>query len=60
MHTIIKTVEGTKKTDKMEDKIQVFTPVVVGRKGEYYQLLYDMLSKGYEKAKIDGKIYRSC
>jgi excinuclease ABC subunit A len=29
---------------------------VVGRKGEYYQLLYDLLSKGYETVKIDGEI----
>ncbi|PCI30568.1 excinuclease ABC subunit A [Candidatus Kaiserbacteria bacterium] len=36
-------------------KIQIYSPVVVGRKGEYYQLLYDMLGKGYEKARIDGK-----
>ncbi|MBL4644591.1 MAG: excinuclease ABC subunit UvrA [Candidatus Pacebacteria bacterium] len=36
-------------------KIQLYAPVVVGRKGEYYQLLYDMLGKGYEKARIDGK-----
>ena len=31
-------------------------PVVVGRKGEYYQLLYDLLGKGFEKAKVDGKL----
>lgn len=36
-------------------KIRTSSPVVVGRKGEYYQLLYDMLSKGYEKAVIDGE-----
>jgi len=29
---------------------------VVGRKGEYYQLLYDLLGKGYEAVKIDGQI----
>jgi excinuclease ABC subunit A len=28
----------------------------VGRKGEYYQLLYDLLGKGYETVKIDGSI----
>jgi excinuclease ABC subunit A len=28
--------------------------MVVGRKGEYYQLLYDMLNKGFEKAIVDG------
>ena len=38
-----------------QDKIRISAPVVVGRKGEYYQLLYDMLSKGYEKAVIDGE-----
>ena len=35
--------------------ITVYAPVVVGRKGEYYQLLYDLLGKGYEKVLIDGK-----
>jgi excinuclease ABC subunit A len=35
--------------------VTIYSPVVVGRKGEYYQLLYDLLSKGYEKAIIDGK-----
>lgn len=35
--------------------VTIFAPVVVGRKGEYYQLLYDLLSKGFEKAVIDGK-----
>ena len=37
--------------------ISIFAPVVVGRKGEYYQLLYDMLRKGYERARIDGEEY---
>jgi excinuclease ABC subunit A len=36
-------------------KVRISAPVVVGRKGEYYQLLYDMLAKGYEKAVIDGE-----
>jgi excinuclease ABC subunit A len=35
--------------------IGIYAPVVVGRKGEYYQLLYDLLGKGYERAVIDGK-----
>ena len=37
-------------------KVGIFAPLVRGRKGEYYQLLYDMLSKGYSKARIDGKL----
>jgi len=35
----------------------VYAPVVVGRKGEYYQLLYDLLGKGYEKVVVDGKVH---
>lgn len=35
--------------------VTVYAPVVVGRKGEYYQLLYDLLGKGYERVLIDGK-----
>lgn len=37
-------------------RVAIFAPLVVGRKGEYYQLLYDLLSKGYEVVKIDGEI----
>ncbi len=35
--------------------VTIAAPVVVGRKGEYYQLLYDLLSKGFERVVIDGK-----
>ncbi len=37
-------------------RVSIFAPVVVGRKGEYYQLLYDLLGKGFEVVKIDGEI----
>ena len=37
-------------------RLQVFSPVVRGRKGEYYQLLYDMLGRGFAKARVDGVI----
>ncbi|MDO8482187.1 MAG: excinuclease ABC subunit UvrA [bacterium] len=36
-------------------KIVISSPVVVGRKGEYYQLLYDFLNKGFEKVIVDGE-----
>ncbi len=39
-------------------RVSIFAPLVVGRKGEYYQLLYDMLGKGYEAVKIDGKVHQ--
>lgn len=35
--------------------LEIFAPIVRGRKGEYYQLLYDMLGKGYMETIIDGK-----
>lgn len=37
------------------DSVQILAPVVRGRKGEYYQMLYDMLSKGYVEAIVDGE-----
>ncbi|MCA9357649.1 excinuclease ABC subunit UvrA [Candidatus Kaiserbacteria bacterium] len=37
-------------------RVAIFAPMVVGRKGEYYQLLYDLLGKGFETVKIDGQI----
>ncbi|MGH7141028.1 MAG: excinuclease ABC subunit UvrA [Minisyncoccia bacterium] len=39
-----------------DDVVHIFAPVVMGRKGEYYQLLYDLLGKGFERVKIDGRI----
>jgi len=35
-------------------KIEIYSPVVRGRKGEYYQLLYDLLEKGYSEVRIDS------
>ena len=35
--------------------VTIYAPVVVGRKGEYYQLLYDLLNKGFERVLINGK-----
>ncbi len=32
----------------------IYAPLVVGRKGEYYQMLYDLLGKGYEQVLVDG------
>ncbi len=37
--------------------VTIYAPVVVGRKGEYYQLLYDLLGKGYERVVVDGKTH---
>ena len=39
-----------------EPTVTILSPVVRGRKGEYYQLLYDMLALGFGEARIDGEI----
>lgn len=51
------TSEGAQVMGVAVDKtaVTIYAPVVVGRKGEYYQLLYDLLGKGYERVVIDGK-----
>ncbi|MES2931030.1 MAG: excinuclease ABC subunit UvrA [Patescibacteria group bacterium] len=36
--------------------VSIFSPVVRGRKGEYYQLLYDLLNKGFQKVRLDGQM----
>lgn len=38
-------------------QLHILAPVVRGRKGEHYQLLYDMLNKGYKTARIDGAMH---
>ncbi|MEK7509835.1 MAG: excinuclease ABC subunit UvrA [Patescibacteria group bacterium] len=66
LESILASVEKTSKNLKKANpkaltagvskaKIRILAPVVVGRKGEYYQLLYDMLNKGFEKAIIDDE-----
>ncbi|MCX6738949.1 MAG: ABC-ATPase UvrA, partial [Candidatus Parcubacteria bacterium] len=37
-------------------RVSIFAPIIRGRKGEYYQLLYDLLGKGYVEARVDGKM----
>ena len=49
-------IESKSKEKKLETAI-ILAPVVQGRKGEYYQLLYDYLKLGYSEARIDGKIH---
>ncbi len=39
------------------ETVKIYSPVIRGRKGEYYQLLYDLLDKGYSEVLIDEKRY---
>ena len=43
---------------KREDEVVVMAPVIRGRKGEYYQLLYDLYNSGFAKVRVDGKFHR--
>lgn len=43
----------TEKTG-ISKQVEIFSPIVRGRKGEYYQLLYDLLGKGYSQVMVDG------
>lgn len=40
---------------RKHESVSIYSPVVRGRKGEYYQLLYDLLGRGYSRAVIDGE-----
>jgi excinuclease ABC subunit A len=39
-----------------ETPITIYSPIVRERKGEYYQMLYDLLNKGFQKIRLDGKM----
>lgn len=48
-------IELAKADEEVKDLI-IMAPVVRGRKGEYYQLLYDFLGNGFTEARIDGEL----
>ncbi len=39
-------------------RFQVLAPVVRGRKGEYAELFLDLQTKGFSRARVDGRTYR--
>jgi excinuclease ABC subunit A len=45
------------KNNSQKLNLLILAPVVYGRKGEYYQMLYDFLNAGFREARIDGKFY---
>ncbi|MEK7632686.1 MAG: excinuclease ABC subunit UvrA [Patescibacteria group bacterium] len=54
---VIRDVEGIAKL-KSGDEVLILAPIIRGRKGEYYQLLYDLYNSGFAKVRVDGKLYR--
>jgi len=63
LHTVSHIDESPKSKKVMgvsvsDMRFQIYSPLVVGRKGEYYQLLYDLLGKGYERVMVDGEEHK--
>lgn len=54
---VLRDVEGIAKL-KSGDEVTIVAPVIRGRKGEYYQLLYDLYNSGFAKVRIDGVLHR--
>ena len=52
---IVDTVAELSKQDKSRKNLVVLAPAVRGRKGEYYQMLYDFLHAGFSEVRINGE-----
>ncbi|KKR86316.1 MAG: Excinuclease ABC, subunit A [Candidatus Uhrbacteria bacterium GW2011_GWC2_41_11] len=53
----VQEAQGAQGKRKTGEVIKILAPVVRGRKGEYYQLLYDLYNSGFARVRIDGKEY---
>ena len=53
---VVRTV-GAQNFVPVHGSVKILAPVVLGRKGEYYQLLYDLYNSGFARVRIDGKEY---
>lgn len=51
-------LRDNKKSAKEKKGVQVLARVVDGRKGEYYQLMYDLYNQGFAKVRVDGNEHR--
>lgn len=54
---IVDAVIEISKKNKENKNIIILAPAVRGRKGEYYQMLYDFLNAGFREVRIDGKFH---
>lgn len=52
LEQIISLIEENSKTDSLE----IYAPIVRGRKGEYHQLFYDLFHGGFSKVRVNGEI----
>jgi len=53
---IVDVAVNISKNNKAEKNMLILAPAVRGRKGEYYQTLYDFLNAGFTEVRIDGKL----
>ncbi|MEY4731755.1 MAG: excinuclease subunit UvrA, partial [Candidatus Parcubacteria bacterium] len=54
---IVDTVIEFAKDNPDEKNILILAPAVLGRKGEYYQMLYDFLNAGFREVRVDGAFH---
>lgn len=54
---IVDAVIQISKEDKEKNNLLILAPVIRGRKGEYYQTLYDFLNAGFREVRVDGKMH---
>ena len=54
---IVDLVVQIAKENKSGKNLVLLAPVVRGRKGEYYQMLYDFLNAGFSEVRIDKKFF---
>jgi excinuclease ABC subunit A len=47
-------IKMVKEHGKSEEAVAILAPVVRGRKGEYYQMLYNALNRGFNAIYLDG------
>ncbi len=58
---VVRDVQQAKTENKKQKtgaEVVILAPVIRGRKGEYYQLLYDLYNAGFAKVRVDGKFHR--
>lgn len=58
MTDIVLKENGLRDGKKAKKEVVILAPVVRGRKGNYYQLLYDLYNSGFAKVRIDGTMHR--
>lgn len=44
----------TRAKEQKQEYVEILSPIVRDRKGEYYQILYNYLNQGYAEARVDG------